>query len=189
MSAVFENRAVARLSEHIALACGYSPEKAKQIGNAAALHDIGKQAIPKSIIDKPGKLTAREFEIMKTHTKIGAQMLSAMQGELGTMARTVCEFHHEKWNAGGYWGVRAADLPEYVSIVSISDIYVACRSLRPYKPAWTVQKTLDYIRNLAGTQFSHELVNVFIPLAVSGGGIPAVFNGEKSQEGLTDGNV
>jgi putative two-component system response regulator len=148
---------------------------ARQIRTAAALHDIGKLKIPSGILDKPGKLDAREFEIMKTHTKLGAEMLAPLCGELGVMARTVCEFHHEKQDASGYWGVPAADLPDYVGIVSIADVYVACRSVRAYKAAWTEAATLDYIRAQAGTQFSPELTELFVSLVLSDSRVPAIF--------------
>jgi putative two-component system response regulator len=174
MNVAHEDRAVARLAEMVSLSMGYSQSKAKQIGNAAALHDIGKQRIDARLLNKPGKLTQKEFDLVKTHTKIGAEMLSTIQGELGEMARTICLYHHEKWDASGYWGIRAGDLPEYVSIVSISDVFIACCSARPYKSAWPPRETLDYIYTQAGIQFSPGLVDVFIPLIQSDIRIPAV---------------
>jgi putative two-component system response regulator len=170
-----ENKVVARLSEVVSLAMGYSPAQAKRIKTAAALHDVGKLAVPKSIVDKPGKLTAQEFEIMKTHTKTGAAMLSSMQGELGKLTREVCEFHHEKWDGSGYWGISARELPGYVGIVSICDVYAALIHERVYKPAWSAEAALDYIKSKAGTQFSPELVRVFIPLIRNESRVPAIF--------------
>jgi putative two-component system response regulator len=166
---------VTRLAELVSLAKGDSLVKARQIRIAAALHDIGKLKIPASLLDKPGKLTAREFDVMKTHTKIGAVMLSTLRGELGAITRTVCEFHHEKMDGTGYWGVRAGDLPDYVAIVSIADVYVACRSVRPYKAAWSERETLDYIKTQAGTQFSPGLAEDFITLIQSDSRVPAIF--------------
>ena len=135
----------------------------------ALLHDIGKLKVPQEIIHKPGKLDAREFEIIKTHTTHGAQILSSIQGGLGVMVRDVCLYHHEWHNGHGYWGISATKLPDYIPIVSICDVYFALTNERPYKQAWTVQTTLDYIQNQAGTQFSHELVGVFLPLIHDGG--------------------
>jgi putative nucleotidyltransferase with HDIG domain len=80
-----ENIAVGRLSELLALERGYTPEKARQIKNAAVLHDIGKLKIPESILNKPGKLNDKEYEIIKKHTKYGAEMVSSIKGELGKM--------------------------------------------------------------------------------------------------------
>ena len=137
-----ENRAVGRLSEILALERGYDHAKARQIRNAAVLHDIGKQKLPKSILNKPGKLDADEFEIIKTHTKLGVETLSSIQGDLGDMAKIICLFHHE-WHQpslGGYWYVSTHYLPDYVSFVSISDVYVSLISKRPYKDAWNPAK-------------------------------------------------
>jgi putative two-component system response regulator len=135
----------------------------------ALLHDIGKLKIPQEIINKPGKLDAREFEIIKTHTTLGAEILSGIQGGLGVMVRAVCLYHHEWHNGGGYWGLCAGELPAYIPIVSICDVYFALTNERPYKQAWSVQAALDYIQNQAGAQFSYELVEVFIPLIHDGG--------------------
>ncbi len=170
-----ESKRVARLCELLALEQGYPPAKAKQIGTAGALHDIGKQKIPQEILDKPGKLTAREFEIMKTHTVLGAEMLASLRGELGEMARTVCLYHHEKWDGSGYWGVRAGDLPDYVPIVSIADVYVACRSVRPYKPAWPLERAAEYIQAQAGSHFAPELAAAFAAMLRRADGAAADF--------------
>jgi putative two-component system response regulator len=160
----------------MALERGYVPPKAKQIGNAAALHDIGKQRISAAILDKPGKLDAQEFEIMKNHTKLGVEMLASMRGELGEMAALICLFHHEFYSGGGYWNVPAYYLPEYVSIVAIADVFTACCSKRSYKDAWPPQDALAFIQQQAGTQFCPELVDIFIPLVRNDNRISAIFN-------------
>ena len=144
---------------------------------AAALHDIGKLHIPKNIRDKPGELEAREYEVMKTHTKLGAAILSSIQGEIGVMARTVCLHHHE-WHDpafGGYWGIPAHTLPGYVPIVSITDVLTALVSERSYKAAWKLEDALAFINKQAGTQFSAELVDFFVPLIQSDNRVPAIF--------------
>ena len=170
-----ENKVIARLTEIIALESGYSPEKAEQIKTAAAMHDIGKQKIPKNILLKPGELDAREFEIMKTHTKLGLEMLATIQGNLGDMAKIICLYHHEwhKPSEGGYWGVSTYYLPDYVSFVSISDVYTACCSERCYKSAWKPKDALDHIENQAGTQFCPELVKLFSSLIRHDNRVPA----------------
>jgi len=159
-----ENRTVARLSELFALSLGISSTKARQIRNVASLHDIGKQRIDKCILNKKGRLAPEEFEIIKTHTKIGAQMLSSIRGEFGTMARAVCLWHHEWFNGGGYMGIPTSKLPYYIPIISISDVFVACCSNRCYKKAWPPKQVLEYLQNQAGTQFSYEIVKKFISL-------------------------
>lgn len=168
---------VGRLSEILALEHGASPVKAKQIRIAATLHDIGKRKISSSILDKPGKLTEAEFEIIKTHTLLGAEMLSSMQGELGEMARTCCEFHHEWYNGGGYWGKRTDDLPFFVPYVAVSDVFTALVSARSYKEAWPPENAMDYIQKQAGTQFAPELVEVFLWLVQHDKRVSAVFHG------------
>jgi putative two-component system response regulator len=159
-----ENKTVARLSELLALTMGAPPAKARQIRAAAALHDIGKQKIPKSILNKPGELSAREFEIMKNHTLLGAEMLTSIQDDLGAIAVKIALFHHEHWDGNGYWGVPCRCLPDYVSITAICDVFTALTAKRCYKDAWPPNEALAYIQNQSGTQFSGELVGVFIPL-------------------------
>ena len=172
-----ENKAVGRLSEILALECGYEPAKARQIRNAAVLHDVGKQKIPKSILQKPDKLNTEEFEIIKTHTKLGVELLSSIKGELGDYARIICLFHHEwyKPSEGGYWGVSAYYLPDYVSFVSISDVFISLINERAYKPAWPPEDALGYIQKQAGTQFCPELVSNFISLIREDSRVPAIF--------------
>jgi putative two-component system response regulator len=155
------------------------PKNARQIRIAATLHDVGKLMIPETILGKPGKLTAREFEIIKAHTILGAEMLKTLQGDLGEMARLCCEFHHERFDGQGYWGRRIGDLPRYVSFVAISDVFTALASKRPYKEAWPPCEALQYIQNKSGTQFCPELVKIFLDLVRGGGSVPAILNGGK----------
>jgi len=130
-----ENKAVGMLAELLALECGYDPAKAKQIRMAAILHDCGKMHIPEEIQNKPEKLTDYEFEIMKTHTMFGFNMLSNLAGEVGKMAQISALYHHEYWNGHGYWGVPGYALPRYVGIVSLCDVLVALLNNRIYKPS------------------------------------------------------
>ena len=137
------------------------------------MHDVGKQKIPGSILNKPGKLTAQEFEIIKTHTFLGEETLRNIKGDLGEMARTCCLYHHEWFDGGGYWGKRIDSLPFYVQFVAISDVFIALVSKRAYKHAWHPDEAMDYIQNKAGTQFSPELVSVFLSLVQSDSRVPA----------------
>lgn len=170
-----ESKTVGRLTEIIALEHGVPPHKARQIRLAAALHDVGKQKIDPAILNAPRKLTAAEFEIIKTHTTLGAEMLTGLQGKLGEMAREVCLHHHEWYNGNGYWGKRAADLPYFVPYVSICDVLVALLNKREYKEAWPPAEAVDYIRKQAGTQFAPELVEVFLWLVEHDNRIAALF--------------
>jgi HD-GYP domain-containing protein (c-di-GMP phosphodiesterase class II) len=175
MDSFNENKAVGQLSELLALTRGYCPAKAKQIGVAAVLHDVGKQKIPASILNKPGKLTEHEFEIVKTHTLRSAKMVSNIQGELGEMTALVCLYHHEWQSGGGYWKVPAYYLPEYVSLVSISDVFTALVSRRAYKDAWPPDEALAFIQQQAGTQFTAVLVEVFTNMIRNDSRVPAIF--------------
>jgi len=159
-----ETKAMARLSELLALEMGVCPEMARQIRAAAALHEVGKQKIPKSILNKPGKLDAHEFEIVKNHTKLGVEMLSSIQGTLGERASMIALFHHEYWNGKGYWGIPSYYLPDYVNIAAICDVFTALLAVRPYKDAWPPEEALAYIQCQSGVQFSDDLVRIFIPL-------------------------
>ena len=170
-----EDKAVGRLTEIIALQCGVCSSKAKQIRTAATLHDIGKQRIPAEILNKPGKLDAHEFEIIKTHTTLGAEILVSIQGELGVMARECCLYHHEWFDGKGYWGRRIGDLPYYLQYVAISDVFAALISERPYKHAWPPAEAVQYIQSKAGTQFDPELVEVFLYLVRDDSRVKALF--------------
>ena len=172
-----ENAAVGRLSELLAMKCGYPPSEAAHIRMAAFLHDCGKDLIPKGILDKPGKLTAREYEIVKFHTIYGHGMLSCLHGGFGEMARNVALNHHEFWNGRGYWGKPSRALPLYVSIVGICDVLAALMNCRAYKPSWHCDDALAYIKSQAGIQFSSGLTDTFISLVRGDNRVPVIFTG------------
>mgnify|MGYP001818564120 CR=1 FL=1 len=134
---------------------------------AAALHDVGKVGIPDSILLKPGKLTEAEYEIMKTHALIGAELLEGLREDFGSyaminMGAEVARCHHEWWNGGGYpAGLEGRVIPLSARILAIADVYDALTSERVYKDAWSHEKTEQTIRDGAGKQFDPELVDVF----------------------------
>jgi HD-GYP domain-containing protein (c-di-GMP phosphodiesterase class II) len=137
------------------------------IARAAALHDVGKVGIPDSILLKPGKLTEAEFEIMKTHTLIGAELLDGLRASYGDFAMIamgvdVAQSHHEWWDGSGYpRGQTEREIPLAARILCICDVYDALTSERVYKKAWTHEETEKTIRDSAGKQFDPELVDVF----------------------------
>jgi putative two-component system response regulator len=171
-----EDMAVARLTEIFALACGYSPDEAGELRIAAALHDVGKRQIPRRLLLKRGKLTAKEFEIMKSHTMIGFDMVSHIQGTLGKKACVICVAHHERWDGEGYFRIPGDRLPDYVQMVSICDVAVALLNERPYKHRWPPAEVLGYIKEQAGKQFHPGLVKIFLSLAAHDKRVRAIFD-------------
>lgn len=157
-----EPAVVSMLSEKLALLCDYSPTEAAQIGIAALTHDIGKQKIPAHIRNKTSKLSPGEFDIMKTHTELGYQMLLNMEGELGIKSQNIARWHHETYDGTGYLGITYQELPLYVAIVNICDVFAALIHDRPYKQAWTLTGALSYIKSHSGTKFCPYLTELFV---------------------------
>ncbi len=135
---------------------------------AAALHDIGKVAVPDAILCKPGKLTDAEYDVMRTHARLGADILRDLMSAHGSfpmleMGLEVALCHHERWDGGGYPGhLTGDDIPLSARIVSVVDVYDALTSKRVYKAAWTQDDTLSQLRDMAGAQFDPRLVEVFL---------------------------
>jgi response regulator RpfG family c-di-GMP phosphodiesterase len=147
----------------VAQAMGVSPEDADNYGKAAMLHDVGKVGIPDSILQKPGKLTEAEYEIMKQHSEIGAQILS--HSDSTKLAQGVALYHHERWDGKGYpKGIPSQELPLITRIVAVVDVFDALVSERPYKKAWPHEAALETIKSGSGTQFDPNVVNVFMML-------------------------
>jgi len=133
--------------------------------SASMMHDLGKIGIPDEILLKPGKLTIEEFEIMKTHTTIGAELLSKSDSQLLILAETIALSHHEKWNGSGYpKGLSGTEIPLEARIVAIADVFDALTSERPYKKAWSVEDTINLIQSEKGKHFDPELVDAFIEI-------------------------
>jgi len=144
-----------------------SEDEATFYGNASQLHDIGKVGIPESILQKPSRLTEEEFEIIKTHTRIGASILS--QEKHLDLACNIALSHHERWDGKGYPNaVPANELHFAVRIVSVIDVFDALVCCRPYKLAWTVEKAAELIKDGAGSQFDPEVVKAFLKLLEQG---------------------
>jgi putative two-component system response regulator len=135
---------------------------------SSPLHDIGKVGIPDSILLKPGKLTPKEWEIMKTHAEIGAVTLDSVIQENGhqgflEMGRDIAWCHHEKWDGTGYpRGLSGPQIPLAARILALADVYDALTTVRPYKQAWEHADAVDWIRARAGSQFDPEIVASFL---------------------------
>lgn len=129
---------------------GLTPSKISMIVNAAAMHDVGKIAIPEQILNKPGKLTKEEFECMKQHTVMGAKILEKTPRQVGLVriAREICRWHHERFDGQGYPdGLKGEEIPISAQVVSIADVYDALTSERVYKPPYTHEQAMDMIRS------------------------------------------
>lgn len=137
------------------------------IATAAVFHDVGKIGIPESILLKPGKLTAKEFEVMKTHTLIGDNLIKSLEiyhdEPLLQMAAQICRWHHERYDGGGYPdGLRGEEIPLCAQVVSIADAYDALMSARPYKPAFSSEKAIQMILNGECGVFNPVLVDCLL---------------------------
>jgi HD-GYP domain-containing protein (c-di-GMP phosphodiesterase class II) len=134
---------------------------------SSPLHDIGKVGIPDSILLKPGKLTAEEWNIMRTHAEIGARTIEGVIGEFPDQGFLVCgrdiaRGHHEKWDGSGYpAGLKGEAIPLAARIVALADVYDALTSARPYKQPWTHGDALAWIREQSGKHFDPRLVAAF----------------------------
>ncbi len=135
---------------------------------AAPLHDIGKISIPDSILCKPGKLTPEEHDIMKSHSEVGAGVISDILSDIGRsryleIAKDMAYYHHEKWNGTGYpTGLSGEDIPLSARIMAVADVYDALRSRRCYKEGISKETALQVIKEGAGTHFDPEIVRIFV---------------------------
>ena len=150
------------LSEVLARAASWYGDDLETIRQAAPLHDIGKIGIPDAILRKPGKLTPEEFEVMKTHTRIGADILAGSNVPLLQMAREIALNHHERWDGQGYpRGLAGKAIPESARITAIVDVYDALTHDRVYRPAMAEPEVLAIMQQGTGTQFDPLLMTLF----------------------------
>lgn len=144
---------------------GFSSGECDILALASTLHDVGKIGIPDGILLKPGRLTPDEWEIMKTHTKIGAKLLSGSRSKLLRLAESIALTHHEKWDGSGYpMGIKGEEIPLVGRITAIADVFDALISKRPYKKPWPVDQALDEIKNSASTHFDPILTRHFLEI-------------------------
>jgi putative nucleotidyltransferase with HDIG domain len=156
-------RRMARFTEILAHAAGLPEADITLLRHASLMHDIGKIGIPDEILQKPGRLTPQEYELMKSHTVIGARIFEDSQAPLLVMSEQIALGHHEWWNGQGYpHGRRGEEIPLVARIVAVADVFDALISRRRYKPAWTIDHTFEHLRELAGTQLDPALVETFL---------------------------
>ena len=148
---------------------GITKDQITLISNSAALHDIGKISIPEEILNKPGKLTQEEFEVMKTHTTIADEMLKNIKfGQndiLIKYCKEICRWHHERWDGNGYPdGLKGNEIPIAAQIVSLADVYDALVSERVYKPPYSHQDAVQMIINGECGNFNPDLIKCFLKI-------------------------
>ncbi len=156
---------VVRMSEYcyeIALALGLDPSTALLLKNAAPMHDVGKIGIPDHILRKPGKLDEEEWLVMQAHTTIGTQILGEQESELLKVASILAAEHHERIDGKGYPRQLTGDQINLLSkIVTVSDVFDALTSERPYKEAWPVEKALRVMEEGRESQFDGRVLDAF----------------------------
>lgn len=156
---------VIRMSHYARLtaqATGMSAAQVEILFHAAPMHDVGKIGIPDNILLKPGKLDEVEWEVMRQHPAMGAEIIGDHKDELLQAARCVAITHHEKWDGSGYPnGLKGEEIPIFGRIVAIADVFDALTTARPYKKAWTVEAALEMIEEGAGKHFDPGLMPAF----------------------------
>jgi putative two-component system response regulator len=156
---------------------GLDEEYCTLLKNAAKMHDIGKISIADEILLKPGSLSDEEWEIMKTHTVNGAQILAGSSSRMIKMAEEIALSHHEKWDGSGYpKGLRGEEIPLTGRITAICDVFDALISERPYKNDWELGEVIKEIKRGAGSHFEPSLVAYFLEI------IPVILNIRETQQ-------
>src|SRR3954468_7845211 len=167
---------MSRLSARLAEAAGMPPEECEAGLHAAPMHDIGKVGVPDSILHKAGPLEPGEWETMRRHTTIGAEILTGSRSPVVRMAEVVALTYHERWDGSGYpRGLAGEETPLVGRICGVADVFDALVSSRPYKPAWPIDEALAELERRAGTLFDPLLVELLRGLHDE---LPAIIAGD-----------
>lgn len=157
---------IVRMSQYskvLALGIGMSENQAELLHQAAPMHDVGKIGIPDAILLKPGKLSVTEFEHMKEHALIGAKILANSSSPLLQLAHRLAIEHHEKWDGSGYpYGLKGDEISIEGRIIAVADVFDALTSKRPYKDAWSVEKTISHMKEQAGSHFDPAIIDLLV---------------------------
>lgn len=146
----------------LANACGWRADACQMLELAAPMHDTGKLGIPDAILCKPGKLDAAEWEIMKTHSQIGHDILSRSDAPVFMLAAEIALHHHEKYDGSGYPnGFAGESIPESARIIALADVFDALSMERPYKEAWPLDRVMANLREGSGAHFDPRMVAAF----------------------------
>ena len=161
------SRKVSTYAVALAQAIGLSPDEVSKVSSAALLHDIGKISIPDEVLRKRGKLGEEDWELIKGHPRLGANIVSRISS-LDPCTSSILH-HHERWDGGGYpEGLGGEQIPLEARILAIADSFDAMTSPRPYRPALSLEEAIKELRQGAGTQFDPKVVEVFIGLVETG---------------------
>ena len=155
-------RRVADYMRILGNASGFSVEYVDKLAKASMMHDIGKIMIPEDILDKPSKLTEKEYAIMKSHTLYGEALLMKAPGDIMNMARIIAAQHHEKWDGTGYMGLYGEQIAYISRLMALADVFDALTSARKYKRGWDLDETYNEIVNQSGKHFDPEVVDLFV---------------------------
>jgi HD-GYP domain-containing protein (c-di-GMP phosphodiesterase class II) len=154
---------VAKMSAFLGQLYGLTPRQVEMMEIVSPMHDVGKIAISEKILEKPGKLTADEWDVMKTHTTIGHKMLCKSEGELFTLAGFVAHEHHERWDGSGYpRGLNGEDIHVFARLTALVDVFDALLSKRCYKKPWLIEDVIALIRDESGKQFDPEMTALLL---------------------------
>jgi len=153
---------VAQYSKILALHYGLEEDEAEMLKQASPMHDIGKVAVPDSILNKPARFTPEEFKEMQKHAELGYDMLKHSERFLLKMAAIVAYEHHEKWDGTGYpRGLKEEEIHIYGRITALADVFDALGSDRVYKKAWSNEKIYQLFKEERGKHFDPKLVDIF----------------------------
>jgi PAS domain S-box-containing protein len=156
---------VGATAAEIAVRLGLGANQIKLLREAAPLHDVGKLAISDTILLKPGKLSAEEYEVMKTHAALGARLLSGSRSPVLQMGAVIAASHHERWDGAGYpAGLAGEAIPLVGRVVAVADVFDALTHDRPYKSAWPLEQALAEVQRGSGSQFDPRVAAAFLTM-------------------------
>ncbi len=155
---------VGQMAALLARQVGLPDIQVSLIRRAAPLHDVGKIGIPDAVLLKLGKLTPDEFALVRTHTTIGARILSGSRFALLRLAEEIAFSHHERWDGSGYEGIARDSIPLAGRIVAVADVFDALTQKRPYKAAWPVSEAIAEMDRQRGRQFDPDVVDAFLKI-------------------------
>ena len=153
---------VAEYMKVLGKASGFDDEYNEKVATAAMMHDIGKLMIPEEVLDKPGKLTDEEYNIMKSHVLYGEALLRNCPGEILKLAAVMAKEHHEKWDGTGYLGMKGSEIAYISRLIAVCDVFDALTANRSYKKGWSVDDAYEEIVKQSGKHFDPAVVRMFI---------------------------